>query len=158
MPVGTYRVQSLGFPKIVYYKVHKLHQRYNPTPTPHPYPLKDRSCVRVEVDMDSSAVRAPDSWSKGHGFKSQQERWENFLIQGQLPVLISVSVPHRVNAAACKRSWSFCQKCRWRVTAKHTCTLYKCWDDRWQVGTIYSTTRYMNMKQIDEKDNNYEEQ
>ena len=28
-----------------------------------------------------------------------------------------------VTAAVCKRSWSFCQKCRWQVTAKHTCTL-----------------------------------
>ena len=28
-----------------------------------------------------------------------------------------------VTAAACKKSWSFCQKCRWMVTAKHLCTL-----------------------------------
>ena len=26
----------------------------------------------------------------------------------------------RVTAVARKRSWSFCQKCRWQVTAKHT--------------------------------------
>ena len=30
----------------------------------------------------------------------------------------------RVTAVACKRSRSFCQKCRWQVTAKHTCTLH----------------------------------
>ena len=30
--------------------------------------------------------------------------------------------PH-VTAAACKRSRSFYQKCRWQVTAKHACTL-----------------------------------
>ena len=43
---------------------------------------------------DSSVVRAPDSCSKGHGFESLLERWENFLLQGQ-PVLtlILVSVP-----------------------------------------------------------------
>ena len=39
--------------------------------------------------------RAPDSWLKGPGFKSLQERRENFLLQGRLSVLtlISVSVP-----------------------------------------------------------------
>ena len=26
-------------------------------------------------------------------------------------------------STAWKRAWSFCQKCRWQVTAKHTCTL-----------------------------------
>ena len=44
---------------------------------------------------DSSVVRASDSWLKGCGFKSLQERRENFLLHGQLSVLIliSVSVP-----------------------------------------------------------------
>ena len=44
---------------------------------------------------DSSMVRAPDSWLKGCGFESLQERRENFLLQGRLSVmtLISVSVP-----------------------------------------------------------------
>ena len=28
-----------------------------------------------------------------------------------------------VTAVVCKRSQSFCQKCRWQVTAKHACTL-----------------------------------
>ena len=37
-----------------------------------------------------------------------------FLLQGQLSGLacILVSVPHHVTTVACKRSWSFCQKCR----------------------------------------------
>ena len=30
----------------------------------------------------------------------------------------------RVTAVARKRSWSFCQKCRWQVTAKHPYTLH----------------------------------
>ena len=34
----------------------------------------------------------------------------------------SLSYPH-VTAVAHKKSWSFCQKCRWQVTAKHTCSL-----------------------------------
>ena len=44
---------------------------------------------------DSSVVRAPNSWLKGRGFESPQERRENFLLQGRLSVLtlISVSVP-----------------------------------------------------------------
>ena len=49
---------------------------------------------------------------------------ENFLLQGQLSVLtlIPVSVPPRVTSVARKRSRSFCQKCRWQVTAKYACT------------------------------------
>ena len=48
-----------------------------------------------EDELDSSVVRALDSWSKGRRFESLQERQENFLLQGQLSVLtlISVSVP-----------------------------------------------------------------
>ena len=37
-------------------------------------------------------VQAPASWLKGHGFKSLQERWENFLLQGQLSVLTLILV------------------------------------------------------------------
>ena len=38
-------------------------------------------------------------------------------------VSYSVSVPAPVTAVACKRPWSFCQKCRWQVTSKYTYTL-----------------------------------
>ena len=74
---------------------------------------------------DSLVVRAPDSWLKGRGFESLLERRENFLLQGRLSVLtlISVSVPPRVTTVARKKSRSFCQKCRWQVTAKHAYTL-----------------------------------
>ena len=37
--------------------------------------------------------------------------------------LFSYPFHTRVTAVARKRSRSFCQKCRWRVTAKHACTL-----------------------------------
>ena len=80
---------------------------------------------------DSSVVRAPDSWLKGRGFESLQERRKNFLLQGRLSVLtlISVSVP-----PPCYRS----QKCRWQVTAKHTYTLrmWLCmkWHGTWLYG------------------------
>ena len=71
--------------------------------------------------MDSSVVRASDSWSKGPGFKFRHERRDNFLLQGQLFVLtlISVSAPPPCYRIARKRSRSFCQKSRWQVTAKH---------------------------------------
>ena len=36
---------------------------------------------------DSLLVRAPDLWLEGLEFKSQQQRWENFLLQSQLCVL-----------------------------------------------------------------------
>ena len=49
----------------------------------------------VSEGGDSSVVRAPDSWTKGRGFESPQERRETFLLHGQLSVLtlISISVP-----------------------------------------------------------------
>ena len=55
------------------------------------------------------------------------ERRENFLLHGRLSVLalISVSVPPpSPSAIACKRTRSFCQKCRWQVTATYACTLH----------------------------------
>ena len=42
---------------------------------------------------DSSVVRAPDSWPKGRGFQSLQERRENFLLQGRLSVLTLIQYP-----------------------------------------------------------------
>ena len=37
-----------------------------------------------------------------------------------------------VTAVARKWYWSFCQKCRWQVTAKHTCTLRMWLRMKWQ--------------------------
>ena len=86
---------------------------------------------------DSSVVRASDSWSKGPGFESRQEQRENFILQGQLSVLshrllFRYPLHPRVTAVTRKRSPSFCQKCRWQVTAKSTHTPYLCgfeWSD-----------------------------
>ena len=60
---------------------------------------------------NNSVVRAPDSWLKGCGFESLQERRENFLLHGRLFVLtlISLSVPLPCYIT----SRSFCQMCRW---------------------------------------------
>ena len=82
--------------------------------------------TRLSRNRDSSVVSVLDSWSKGPGFKSPHEWWENFVLQGQLSVLIliSVSIPPHVTTVAYKKSQSFHQKCRWQVTAKLTHTSY----------------------------------
>ena len=73
------------------------------------------------VSGDSSVVRASDSWSKGPGFESRQERREKFFLQGQLSVLLFRYPFHpRVPAVTRERSRSACQKYRWQVKAKHT--------------------------------------
>ena len=75
----------------------------------------------IAGSSDSSVVRAADSWSKGPGFESLQEWWENFLL---LCWLLFWYLFHPcVTAVTRKRSRSFCQKCRWQVIAKHTHTL-----------------------------------
>ena len=86
---------------------------------PSPWLLYD-----VMGQESNSVVRALDLWSKGSWFESWQKQLENFLLQDQLSVLLFLYLFHLcVSAVACKRSWSFCQKCRWQITAKHTCTL-----------------------------------
>ena len=63
----------------------------------------------------------------GHGFRSWQERQEKFLFP--CPGLTFCADSRRylfhpyVTTVARKRSRSFCQKCRWQVTAKQSCTL-----------------------------------
>ena len=41
---------------------------------------------------NSSMVKASDSRLKGRGFESQQERWENFFLQGQPSVLTLIVI------------------------------------------------------------------
>ena len=79
---------------------------------------------------DRSVLRALDSRSKRLRFESAQERMENVLLEGQLffsfsffSLLFRYPFHLRVTAVARKRSRSFCQKSRWQVTAKHSCTL-----------------------------------
>ena len=47
----------------------------------------------------------------------------------------------RVTAVACKRSRSFCQKCRWQVTAIHACTLRMCLCMKWHGAWLYGVHR-----------------
>ena len=46
-----------------------------------------------------------------------------------------------VTAVAHKRPWSFCQKCRWQVTAKYTCTLHMWLCMKWHGVWLYSVHR-----------------
>ena len=80
---------------------------------------------------DSSVVTVSDLWLKGPGFNSPHEWQENFLLRVNFLcwLLVWFPPPHPhpptrpITTVARKRSESFCQKCRWQVTAKHTCTL-----------------------------------
>ena len=111
-------------------------QHHNPSTTSPPHILGSR---------DSSVVRVPDSWIKGCRFKSLQKRRETFLLQGQLSVLTLFQYPFHphvtVTAIACKRSWSFCRKCRWQISAKHTCTLHVWLCVKWHGAWLYGVHR-----------------
>ena len=47
----------------------------------------------------------------------------------------------RVTAVARKRSWPFCQKCRWQVTAKHAYTLRMWLCMKWHGAWLYGVHR-----------------
>ena len=47
-----------------------------------------------------------------------------------------------VTAVTLKRSWSFCQKCKWQVTAKHTCTIHMCLQMKWDCKLVYCCMVY----------------
>ena len=99
-------------------------------------------------DRDSSEVRAWDSWSKGLGFEFeyQQKWWDNFLLQGKLSVLIFQYPFHpHGTTVACKRSWSFCQKCRQQVTAKHACILPMWLCIKWQCKVVHGWMVYTEL-------------
>ena len=87
-------------------------------------------------NRDSSVVRALNLWLKGHRFESRQEQ-QVFLLQGKFLCWLLSQYPLHVHVTtvAHKRSPSFCQKCRWQVTAKHACTscMWLCmtWHGAW---------------------------
>ena len=86
-------------------------------------------CSMFYNSQESFLVRAPDSESKGCKFESWQKGRENFLLRGQLCVLTLIRCPFHpcVTTVAHKRPRSFCQKCRWQVTPRHTYTLGAGW-------------------------------
>ena len=58
----------------------------------HGQPWYQVSTNIISGSGNSLVVRASDSWLKGPRFKSQQERRENFLLQGPLSVLTYFSI------------------------------------------------------------------
>ena len=68
-------------------------------------------------------------------------------------LLFQYPIYHRVTTAACKRSQSFCQKCRWQITAKHTCTLHLWLQIKWhcklESGCMVHTEHAQRQKQLD---------
>ena len=80
-------------------------------------------------------------WTSTFKFKRRNEN--NKLVitnfRDLLPWLLFLYPSHpNVTTVACKRFQSFYQKCRWQVTAKHTCTLpmwlWMVWHDAWLYG------------------------
>ena len=77
-------------------------------------------------------------------YESQQKQWENFILQGHLSVLTLFQYllhPH-VTAVAHERSQSFCQKCRWQITAKYTCTQHTCLQMKWHCKLVHGCMAY----------------
>ena len=95
------------------------------------------------VSRDSSVVRVSDSWLKGRKFESQQEWRENFFSRVNFLCWLLFQYPFhlRVTAVACKRSRSFCQKCRWQVTAKHAYSLRMWLCMKWHGAWLYGAHR-----------------
>ena len=72
-------------------------------------------------------------WSGGRIFFSKVD----FLCR----LLFRYPFHPRVTAVARKRSWSFCQKCRWQVTAKHAYTLRMWLCMKWHGTWLYGVHR-----------------
>ena len=93
---------------------------------------------------DSAAGKAPDSWSKGLRVQILTDGWDkwmkgktkagrssrriffsrvNFLCLLLFSAHFTPSPLSRITAVANKRPQTFCQKCRWQVTAKHASLL-----------------------------------
>ena len=89
---------------------------------------------------DGSVV---DSRFRGLGFESWLERRENFLLSGQLSALtlISVSVPPPCYRSSTWKILSFCQKCRWQITAQPTCILCMWFRIKWHCKGVHGVHR-----------------
>ena len=90
---------------------------------------------------DSSVVRAPD-W-KVVGLNPCRSGGRIFLSRVDFLCWLLFRYPFhpRVTAVAHKRSRSFCQKCRWQVTAKHAYTLCMWLCMKWHGAWLYGVNR-----------------
>ena len=93
---------------------------------PTPFNSVPRHATLYKAGSGSrSVVRAPDSLSKRRRFESLQKQRRIFFsgVSFLCRLLFRYPFRPRVTAVARKRPRSFCQKCRWQVTAKYACTL-----------------------------------
>ena len=94
----------------------------------------------VKKGRDNSVVRAPDSWLKGASLNPCRSGMRIFFSRVNFLcwILLWYLFLLRVTTVARKRSQSCCQKCRWRVTAKHT-YMWLCM--KWQGAWLYGVHR-----------------
>ena len=92
---------------------------------------------------DSSVVRLPDSWLKVAGSNPCRSGKIIFFsrINSLCWLLLQYPFHPCVTTVACKRSQSFCRKCRWQVTAKHTYTLHMWLCMKWHGAWLYGVHR-----------------
>ena len=92
---------------------------------------------------DSSVVRAPDSWLKGAGSNPCWSGGRIFFSRVNFLCWLLFRYPFhpRVTAVARKRPRSFCQKCRWQLTAKHAYTLRMWLCMKWHGAWLYGVHR-----------------
>ena len=83
--------------------------------------------------LDWKVTGSNPCWSGGRIFFSRV----NFLCW----LLFRYPFHPRVTTVARKRSWSFCQKCRWQVTAKHAYTLSMWLCMKWHGAWLYGVHR-----------------
>ena len=91
----------------------------------------------------SSVVRTPDSWLKGCRFNPSKSSWRIFFSRVNFLcwLLFQYPVHPCVTAVTRKWSWSFCQKCRWQVTAKHVYNLRMWLCMMWHGALLYDVHR-----------------
>ena len=80
----------------------------------------------MKAPIYSLLVRAPDSCLKGCEFESQQEQWENVLLQSQFCVRTLICCLFHTPLLLqwhVKDSGLSAKKCRWQVTPKRAYTL-----------------------------------
>ena len=92
---------------------------------------------------DSSVVRALDSWLKVAGSNPCWNSGRIFFSRVDFLCWLLFRYPFhpRVTTVARKRSRSFCQKCRWQVTAKHAHTLRMWLCMKWHGAWLYGVHR-----------------
>ena len=94
-------------------------------------------------DGDSSVVRAPDRDRKVAGSNPCRSGGRIFFSRVNFLCWLLFRYPFHpsVTAVARKRPRSFCQKCRWQVTAKHAYTLRMRLCMKWHGAWLYGVHR-----------------